>query len=68
LALAATRLAGMVLRDLVLTADEVAGLRAGLLTSSAAPAGRTRFADWLRPAAPTLGRCYRSELARHYAG
>ena len=44
LGFALTRLVGLMLRDVVLTRDEVDGLMAGLLTSHAAPAGTARLA------------------------
>lgn len=58
--------AGAVLRDVVLTSDEIAGLMSGLLVTQSPPLGRTRFRDWLGDVAGTLGRTYASELARHY--
>ena len=63
---ALTRLVGVMLRDVVLTRDEVDGLMAGLLTSRAAPAGTTRLAGWLDGNADILGRKYVSELWRNY--
>ena len=42
---AMTRLVGLLLRDTVLTRDEVDGLMAGLLTSGPTPTGTTRFGD-----------------------
>ena len=45
--LALTGLVGLLMRDMALTHDEVDGLMAGLLTSEAAPTGRTRLSDWL---------------------
>ncbi|MEK7214154.1 MAG: NAD(P)H-binding protein [Chloroflexota bacterium] len=68
LALAACGLLGMVNRDVMLTADEMAGLTRGLLVSHDPPRGTTRFSDWVRANGATLGRSYRSELAAHYAG
>lgn len=65
-ALAATWLAGKLTGDVVLTPDELAGLRMNLLTSNAAPLGERRFAQWLTTAGPTLGRRYQSEIERHY--
>jgi uncharacterized protein YbjT (DUF2867 family) len=59
-------IAGIVVHDVVLTRDEVAALTAELLVSRGAPAGRTRFTDWLDEHAPDLGRTYASELDRHY--
>jgi uncharacterized protein YbjT (DUF2867 family) len=66
LALIGTGLMGRALKDVVLTRDEVEGLRANLLVSSAPPTGRTRLSDWLRQNAEWIGREYMSELGRHY--
>ena len=64
--LALTGLVGLLVRDVVLTRDEVDGLMAGLLTSAAAPTGATRLSDWLEDNADNLGRRYVSELRRNY--
>ncbi len=61
-----TRLMGYLLRDVVITRDEVDGLMAGLLVSNAPPAGTTAFTAWLRDNAQRLGASYASELRRHY--
>lgn len=66
MALALSSLVGLVVRDKILTRDEIAGLMANLLVSSDAPTAQTRFSDWLRAHADALGRTYASELARHY--
>ena len=66
LGFALTRLVGLLLRDVVLTRDEVDGLMAGLLTSHAAPTGTTRLSDWLSDNADALGRRYVSERRRNY--
>ena len=66
LGFALTRLVGLLLRDAVLTRDEVDGLMAGLLTSGAAPTGTTRLGDWLADNRGILGRRYISELRRNY--
>ena len=66
LAFVLTRLAGYLLRDVVLTQYEIEGLMAGLLVSDSVPTGRTRFSDWLAENASNLGRRYASELDRHY--
>jgi NADH dehydrogenase len=58
--------AGIVVRDVILTRHEITGLMGDLLVSRSAPAGRSRFSDWLREHAPDLGRTYNSELRRHY--
>lgn len=60
------RVLGRVLRDVVLTGDEIAGLRAGLLCSAGPPTGGTRLSDWLSANGTELGRRYASELTRHY--
>lgn len=66
LALGLTRLAGLVLRDIVLTRDEVRGLMDSLLVSHEAAAGTARFGDWLAQNGEGLGRSYVSELARNW--
>lgn len=65
-ALLLSSLVGAVVRDRVLTQDEVAGLMADLLVSPTPPTGRTRFSEWLKDHADVLGTRYASELARHY--
>jgi uncharacterized protein YbjT (DUF2867 family) len=57
---------GLLVRDVVLTGDEIAGLMAGLLVSPDPPTGTTRLSRWLREHAATLGTRWASELARHY--
>jgi len=66
LTLAAAQALGAVLRDVVLTPDEVAGLMGGLLVSRSAPTGSTSLSRWLEGHAATLGTRYASELERHY--
>jgi NADH dehydrogenase len=66
LLLLASRLLGPVLGDVVLTPDEIAGLRANLLVSKAPPTGTTRFSEWARAHGAELGREWASELRRHY--
>jgi uncharacterized protein YbjT (DUF2867 family) len=65
-ALAAARLAGLGLRDVVLTREELESLEAGLLVSNEAPLGRDRFEDWVRRQGRDLGRSYTSELRRNF--
>lgn len=65
-AFALSSLVGLVVRDKILTRDEIAGLMVNLLVSSTAPTAQTRFSDWLHVHADALGRTYASELARHY--
>lgn len=64
--LAAARLAGLLVRDVTLTRDELDGLMAGHLVSAGPPTGAAKFSDWLRKNGNALGRRYASELARHY--
>ena len=63
---ALTSLIGALVRDVVITRDEVDGLMAGLLVSDEPPAGKTRFADWLEDHVDGLGRGYQSELQRNF--
>ena len=66
LALWLSRLVGPLVRDVVITRDEIDGLMAGLLVPAGPPAGHTPLADWLRENSSSLGRRYASELERHY--
>lgn len=64
--LALTNVIGLMMRDVVLTRDEIDGLMSNLLISDSPPTGTTRFADWLNENADSLGRNYRSELQRNF--
>jgi uncharacterized protein YbjT (DUF2867 family) len=64
--LVSSRIAGSVLRDVLLTPDELDSLAAGLLVSSEPPLGDDRLSVWLADNAETLGRSYTSELARNF--
>ena len=67
-AMLGARMIGMLVRDVVLTRDEIDGLTADLLVSKSgqAPTGTTRLSDWLDDNAEHLGARYASELQRHY--
>jgi len=68
LALIASRIMGVFLRDVVRTQDEVDELMSDLLVSKSgetAP-GSTLLSEWLDENADLLGRGYKSELDRHY--
>jgi uncharacterized protein YbjT (DUF2867 family) len=67
-ALASLKVAGVVLRDVVLTGDEIKGLTREYLYADAPLRRGSDFDEWLAaPAvAETLGREYSSELARHF--
>ncbi|MBI4277244.1 MAG: NAD(P)H-binding protein [Armatimonadetes bacterium] len=58
---------GVIVRDVVLTRDEAAGLMAGLLVSKDPSTGSTSLSAWLRQHAAGVGRRYASEVARHFA-
>jgi NADH dehydrogenase len=62
------RFLSVVLGDIVLTLDELNGLRADLLVSRAAPTGTTRLSKWLEENADSVGSSYASELKKHYRG
>ena len=64
--LAAARLIGLVVRDVVLTRHEVTELRERLMFSTELPAGTIRLEDWLAANAETIGRSWSSELDRHF--
>lgn len=66
LLLLAARLLAPLTGDVVLTPDEVAGLRANLLVSRGPPTGTTRFSEWVIAHGPELGREWACELGRHY--
>ena len=66
LALWLSRLAGFLVRDVVLTRDEIDGLMANLLVSEGPPTGRMRLSDWLEQNSSAVGARYASELRRHY--
>jgi uncharacterized protein YbjT (DUF2867 family) len=60
------RALGCVVRDVVLTADEIRGLTAGLLASRQPPLGHISFIEWLNEKGATLGITYANELDRHF--
>jgi NADH dehydrogenase len=66
LALTATRLVGLFVRDVVLTRDEVRGLMENTLVTDSPPVGTTKLSAWARENAAWLGSRYHSELARHF--
>jgi uncharacterized protein YbjT (DUF2867 family) len=63
---ALARALGLVVRDVVLTADEIRGLTAGLLASHQPALGQISFVKWLQENGPTLGVSYANELNRHF--
>jgi NADH dehydrogenase len=63
---ALARALGLLLGDVVLTADEIRGLTAGLLVSYQPPLGHVSFTEWLNASGPALGLRYLNELDRHF--
>jgi len=68
LVLASTRLLGLLVRDVVLTRDEITELSASYLASDSAKEGSTptRFSDWIAAHHDAVGRTWSSELARNF--
>lgn len=65
MAVAASAL-GLLVGDVVLTAEEISGLMAGLLVSHAPSRGRIAFGQWLDEHRTSVGRSYANELHRHF--
>jgi uncharacterized protein YbjT (DUF2867 family) len=63
---AAARGLGLLVRDVVLTRDEIRGLMAELLVSHDPPLGRIAFSEWLGEHKTSIGRSYANELHRHF--
>lgn len=55
---------GTLLRDVVITRDEIEGLMQGLLSTKSPSVGRVKLGEWAREHADTLGRRYATELGR----
>jgi NADH dehydrogenase len=64
LGVAIGRLVGLVVGDVVVTREEVAGLMQNRLVTSSPPAGTTALSRWIVEHGADLGRRYTSELAR----
>jgi NADH dehydrogenase len=62
----AARGVGLVVRDVVLTTDEIDGLMKGLLVSHEPPRGELAFSAWLDDHRASVGRRYANELRRHF--
>ncbi len=58
------KIIGKVLGDVLTTRDEIEGLMAGLLYVDSPPTAETRFTNWARENAESLGNHYASELTR----
>jgi nucleoside-diphosphate-sugar epimerase len=57
---------GLVLRDVLLTAEEYQAMAAGLADSDAPATGQTRLTEWIARHGDSLGRKYANELNRHF--
>ncbi|MCC6483892.1 MAG: NAD(P)H-binding protein [Armatimonadetes bacterium] len=66
LALGLSRIIGLLVRDVVLTREEVLGLMDNLLISGQPSLGRTLLSDWLAANAGVVGARYHNEIARHF--
>ena len=55
---------GLIVRDVVVTRDEIAGLMSDLLYVDSPPTGTTKLTAWAAENAAHLGRHYASELGR----
>lgn len=64
--LAASKLVGSLVGDVLLTREEIDGLMAGLLVSARPPTGVTRLSDWVERHQDTVGIRYASEIKRHF--
>lgn len=60
------RLLSLLVGDVLITKDEIAGLMADLLVSAQPPTAPTKLGEWLDSHAATLGARYASEVARHF--
>lgn len=57
---------GLLTRDVVLTADELEGLMAELVTTDGPSTGEIRFSEWVEAHSAALGAAYANELERHF--
>ena len=65
-ALAFTQIVSWLVRDVMLTRDEIRGLMSNLLVTDSPPNAATRFSVWLASNSDKIGIAYASELARHF--
>jgi uncharacterized protein YbjT (DUF2867 family) len=66
LTLMAGNAVGLLVRDVMLTQQELQGLMQELLVSHEPPRGTRHVDDWLLTAADSVGKKYASELSRHW--
>lgn len=58
------KIVGELVGDVIITREEIDGLKSDLLYTNSPPAGTTRLTDWLKKNASTVGIRYASELSR----
>ncbi len=66
LLLGMSKVLGVAMRDVLLTADEYHSMALGLADSSAPATGRVSVSQWVTEHADTLGRRYANEIDRHF--
>ncbi|MBI4231508.1 MAG: NAD(P)H-binding protein [Planctomycetes bacterium] len=66
LSLVCIRFVGALLRDVVLTREEMLGLEQELLVSHEPPRGRESVRSWLHSNGTNLGRSYLNDIHRHF--
>jgi uncharacterized protein YbjT (DUF2867 family) len=59
-------LVGLMLRDVVLTAEEFGAMADGMADTDGPATGTISVTDWIRDHAGTLGRSYANEIERHF--
>jgi NADH dehydrogenase len=64
LGLLIAKLVGLLVKDVLITPEEISGLMENRLFTDSPPAGRTKLTAWIKNHAADLGRLYSSELAR----
>jgi len=57
---------GLLMKDVMLTRDEIKALMGNYLISSSSPIGKTKLSVWLRDNANLIGSKYASEIKRHF--
>ncbi len=62
----ARRVMGPLLKDVLITREEIKALMDGLLVSSERPSCKTRFSEWITDNAENPGKSYASEIGRHF--
>jgi hypothetical protein len=60
------RFLGIVLRDELMSAEELRGLMDELVATDAPATGEASFLEWIHKNRETLGRAYVSEMKRNY--